>query len=75
MNLTETGCVCLGHCCLDIVRLAVHIRDRYNFQTLQFPTYHRGQTMEYEFDRNMMYVLGTLLPVYRKVSGTYTEPL
>ena len=31
--------------------------------------------MEYEFDRNIMYVLGTLLPGYRKVSGTYTEPL
>ena len=31
--------------------------------------------MEYEFDWNMMCVLGTLLPGYRKVNATYTEPL
>ena len=31
--------------------------------------------MEWEFDGNMMCVLGTLLPGYRKVSGPYTGPL
>ena len=35
--------------------------------------------MEYEFDRNSVCVcvcvLGTLLPGYRKVSGTYMGPL
>ena len=35
--MTETGCVCWGHYCLDIVRLALHygtviISKRYNFQ-------------------------------------------
>ena len=38
-ELDGTEWVCWGHCCLDIVRLAVHIRDRYNFQTLCFPPY------------------------------------
>ena len=73
--MTETGSMCWGYCFLDIVRLAEHIRDRYNFQSISFLAYNRGQTMEYEFDRNMMYVLGILLPGYRKVSGTYTGPL
>ena len=31
--------------------------------------------MEYEFDRNKVCVLGTLLPGYRKVIGTYAGPL
>ena len=29
MNLTETGCVYWGYCCLDIVRLAVPILEYY----------------------------------------------
>ena len=31
--------------------------------------------MLYEFDRNRLCVLRTLLPGYRKVSGTYVGPL
>ena len=69
-----------GMCVLGILlpgyrKVSGTYTDRYNFQTLYFPAYNRGQTMAYELNRNEMCVLGTLLPGYRKVSGTYTGPL